>query len=134
MGILDFLNRLLPIKGGKGSYDYEFNILDPPKDDHYTLLIKNSMPKSYWMQVIGAMNRITTKKIDMMNEFEVPQILKNGMMGRLKSVVDKIVKDLRKDESVKNLMLLNLNCDSMKFKVEGDMVRTEISCSGLCSV
>lgn len=100
--------------------------------------MNNDLPKTYWLQLINAFNKMSLNKdkIKLLEEFEVDnERLKNMFKGKLKPVLDKIAKDIRKDKPMKNLMLLNCNVDYIKFKqIDDKTVKSNIKVSGICTI
>lgn len=113
---------------------YDFNL----DEDKYTIVMKNDLPKTYWLQMINTFNKMSLSKdkIRLLDDFEVDNDkLKNMFKGRLKPILDKIVKDIRKDKPMKKLRLLNCNVDYIRFKkVDEKTVKSDIKVSGICMI
>jgi len=133
MNLSNIFNRLLPKSWrGKTRIDYDFSM----EEDQYSIVLTNDLSRTWWLQLIRKFNEQSKEKIELLDEFEVTnERLKEQFKTHLKPTLKKIVKDIRKDEPMKNMKLLNCNVDRIWFKqVDEKTVKSEISLSGLCSV
>jgi len=135
MNLSSIFNKLYPSTWRKKErIYYDFNL----DEDKYSIIMNNDLPKTYWLQLINAFNKMSLNKdkIKLLEEFEVDnERLKNMFKGKLKPVLDKIAKDIRKDKPMKNLMLLNCNVDYIKFKqIDDKTVKSNIKVSGICTI
>jgi len=135
MNLSIIFNKLYPSSWRKKEriyYDFDLD------GDRYSIILKNDLPKTYWLQLINAFNKMSLSKdkIKLLEEFEVENDkLKNMFKGKLRPVLDKILKDIRKDKPMKNLKLLNCNVDYIRFKqIDDKIVKSDIKVSGICVV
>jgi hypothetical protein len=136
MNIGDLIGRVFPSMRGKARIDYNFDILDPPNDDKYQIVLNNDLKKTWFLQLIKAFNSMTPgANIQLLNQFEVTHPkLKEQMLAHLKPTLEKVVKDIRKDAPMKNLKLMSANIDNMRFiDVDAETVKSIITISGVCS-
>lgn len=140
MNFNDLLSRLYPKAWKeKTRVDYSFNFDD--QTWQYNIVIRNTMAKSWWIQLIRAMNNMTIgqNKIQLLEEFDVTHDrLRATMREHLRPTLEKIVQDIRKDPNIprsKTMKLLTCNCDRIHFKtIDAQNVKSEIYLSGVCSV
>jgi hypothetical protein len=138
MEVGELLSRLYPKSfREKTRVDYDFDFDN--ETWRYNLVIRNTMKKSWWLQLIRKFNLPQSGQDTIDDGFEVEnQRLKDTMKSHLRPTIEKIMKDVRNDSNIPNiktLKLLTCNCDKIIYKaIDTQTVRSEITMSGICGV
>jgi hypothetical protein len=122
----DILDKITLGATKKQTIDYDIDV----KGDKYSLVLKYNLPKNWWTTAIKYMNRGLVHKIELKDEWHADQRFSGMIMGKVKSNLDKVVEQVRKD--IPTFKIMSMNVDDMAFKLNGEIVNATISLSGVC--